>query len=189
MNSSEIPRNEPPEARAGLTWQWRREDLVSDYPASSWTLKYWFKKTGATQANFLDHGNRRRRQLRRQRRCATTGAYTAGDYTWAAIVTGGSTEAYEVDRGRLKLLARYDQAANLDDRTHARKVLDAIEAVIENRATLDQQEYTIGSRHLKRMTAAELVAFREKYRGLVAQEELQERIRNGQGGNRLVVKL
>jgi hypothetical protein len=47
-------------------------------------------------------------------------------------------------------------------------VLDAIEAVIENRATLDQQEYTIGSRHLKRMTAAELIEFRDKYRGLVA---------------------
>jgi hypothetical protein len=90
---------------------------------------------------------------------------------------------------RFKLLARYDQAANLDDRSHARKVLDAIEAVIENRATLDQQEYTIGSRHLKRMTVAELIEFRDKYRGESRRRRMLERMRNGQGGNRLVVKL
>jgi hypothetical protein len=52
---------------------------------------------------------------------ATTAAYTAGDYTWAAIVTGGSSEAYEVDRGRFKLLARYDQArTSTTARTRAR---------------------------------------------------------------------
>ncbi|HUO43549.1 MAG TPA: hypothetical protein VMT94_01395, partial [Burkholderiales bacterium] len=57
MNPSEIPRNEPPEARAGLTWQWRREDLSDDYPASSWTLKYWFKQTGANGGKFSIQAN------------------------------------------------------------------------------------------------------------------------------------
>lgn len=189
MNASEIPRNEPLEARAGLTWQWRREDLSTDYPASTWTLKYWFKKTGSTQANFSITASADGSSFAVNTAAATTAGYTAGDYTWSAVVTGGSTEAYEVDRGRLKILARYDQAANLDDRSHARKMLEAIEALLENRSSVDQQEYTIGSRHLKRMTVAELKDWRDYYRGQVGAEDMVERARNGQGGNRLVVKL
>jgi hypothetical protein len=188
MNAAEIPRNEPPEARAGLTWQWRREDLASDYPASTWTLTYWFKKTGSTGANFSIAASADGDNFAVSVAAATTGAYTAGDYTWAAIVTAGS-EAYEIDRGRLKLLAKYSAAANLDDRSHARKALEAIEAVLENRATVDQQEYSIGSRMLKRMPAKDLLEFRDYYRGQVAMEDMVERARNGQGGNRLVVKL
>lgn len=189
MNTSEIPRNEPPEARAGLTWQWRREDLTADYPASAWTLKYWFKKTGATQANFSIQANADGDNFAVNVLAATTAAYTAGDYTWSAQVTGGTSEAYEIDRGRMKVLARYDAAANLDDRSHARQALEAIEAVLLNRATLDQQEYSIGNRMLKRMPAADLLKFRDYYRGQVATEDMAERARNGQGGNRLVVKL
>lgn len=189
MNASEIPRNEPPEARAGLTWQWRREDLSADYPATSWTLKYWFKELKASGANFSITCTADGSSFVVNVSAATTAALTAGKYSWAAEVTGGSTEAYEVDRGTLTVLPRYDQASALDDRSHARKALDAIEAVIESRATIDQQEYTIGSRTLKRMTGEELLKFRDYYRAQVGAELMVERARNGQGGNRLVVKL
>ena len=39
-----IPTTEPTRLRAGDTWQWRREDL-SDYPATAWTLTYWFRNS------------------------------------------------------------------------------------------------------------------------------------------------
>lgn len=188
MNAAEIPRNEPPEARAGLTWQWRREDLAADYPASTWTLTYYFKKTGSTGANFSIAASADGDNHAVNVAAATTAAYTAGDYTWAAIVTAGS-EVYEIDRGRLKLLAKYNAAANVDDRSHARKTLEAIEAVLESRATKDQEEYTIGTRSLKRTPLKELIEFRDYYRGQVAMEDMLERARNNQGGNRLVVKL
>ena len=92
-------------------------------------------------------------------------------------------------RGTLEVLPRYDQAANLDDRSHARKVLEAIEAVIEGRATKDQEEYTIGSRTLKRTPVKELLELRDKYRGEVHAEELAENARNGKQGGKLVVRL
>jgi hypothetical protein len=57
-------------------------------------------------------------------------------------VSGGSSEVYEVDRGTIVLLPRYDQAAAYDDRSHARKMLDAIEAVLESRASADQSSST-----------------------------------------------
>lgn len=189
MNASEIPVNEPPEARAGLTWQWRREDLSDDYPASSWTLKYYLKQLGTGGAHIEITATADGDLFAVLVAASTTQGYTAGKYSWAAVVTGGSSEVYEVDRGVLNVLARYDQANALDDRSHARKMVDAIEALLENRATIDQQEYTIGARHLKRMTVEELTTWRDYYRSQVFQEDMVERARNGQGGNRFVVKL
>src|SRR5574340_527910 len=53
------PTNEPSALRAGDTWSWRREDL-GDYPASSWTLKYYFRnssaKFDATERHQVDSG-------------------------------------------------------------------------------------------------------------------------------------
>jgi len=183
-----IPTNEPLEQRAGLTWQWTREDL-DDYPASTWTLKYWFKKTGSSGANFSITATADGDDFAVTVAAATTAAYTAGDYTWAAIVTAGS-EAFEVDKGTFKLLPRYDAAANVDDRSHARKMLDAIEATLQGKATKDQLAYTIGGRSLQRIPPLDLESWREKYRNEVAAEEADERIRNGLPNNsRLYARL
>ena len=182
----ETPTNEPRRHRAGLTWEWERE--FTDYPASTWTLKYWFKKTGSSGANFSITATADGAKHAVSVAASTTSGYTAGDYTWVAIVTAGS-EAFEVDAGTLELLPRYDAASNLDDRSHAVKTLEAIEAVIERRATLDQQSYQIGGRSLARMEIKDLLAFRDKYRAEVYAEQLAENARNGLGGSTLVVKL
>jgi hypothetical protein len=184
--SADIPTNEPKELRAGLTWQWTRTDL-SDYPASTWTLKYWFKRQGGTD-KFSITATADGDAFDVTVAAATTASYVADDYTWVAIVTAGS-EAFEVDKGTAKILPRYDQDAALDDRTHAKKVLEAIEAVIEGRATKDQEEYTIGSRSLKRTPLKDLTMLRDKYKAEVLREHLEEEGRNGRQGGKLVVRL
>lgn len=181
----EVPTNEPSELRAGETWKWRRDDRTADYPASAWTLKYAFKNAsshieltatadGAVFAVTVA--------------AATTAAYTAGTYKWNAWVEGGSSEKYPFDSGTLEVLPKYDSATALDDRSHARIVLDAIEAVIEGRATKDQEEYTIGTRSLKHTPLADLVKFRGQYKAEVQREVLEEAARNGKGGGKLVVR-
>ena len=183
-----IATKEPLQARAGLTWQWRREDLA-DYPAPTWTLIYWFKKTGATQANFSITATADGAYFAVTVSASTTDAYTAGTYTWAAIVTAGS-ESFEVDHGALELLPKYSAVANLDDRSHARKTLDAINAVIEGRATLDQQEYAIGNRSLKRMPIADLLMFKSRYEMYVASEVAADRLAQGRTiGGKIQVRL
>lgn len=194
MNSSEIPRKEPPELRAGVTWQWRREDLTADYPASSWTLKYWMKQRAAAGGHIelassqisADGDN-----FAIVVPAATTAGYTAGKYDWAAEVSGGSSEVYEVDRGVLIVLARFDQASALDFRTHAERMLEAIETALVNKAELtpDQAEYTIGTRHLKRLSPKELLDWRDYYRAEVASQAMVDRLRKGQGGNRYLARL
>jgi hypothetical protein len=180
-----IPTNEPLQLRAGDTWQWNRQDLADNYPAPTWTLKYAFKNatqhfevTAAADGAFFAATVA----------MATTAGYTAGKYSWVAWVET-ATERHEVDRGWLTVLPVYTGTTTLDDRTHARKTLEAIEAVIENRATLDQQKYTIGSRSLDRMPIKDLLEFRDYYRGQVFSQDANERIRNGYGAGRLVAKL
>lgn len=184
--TAQVPTNEPLELRAGTTWVWTRS--LSDYPASTWTLKYWFKKRGSSGANFSIQATADGDTHSVSVSATTTAAYTAGTYDWVAQVSSGG-EVYDVDRGSLVLQPRYDQAANLDDRTHAQKMLDAIEALLENRSTLDQQEYTINNRSLKRLTVEELMKWRDYYRAQVFAAKSNERRRNGYGGGRIVGKL
>lgn len=180
------PTNEPSELRAGMTWEWDRNDL-SDFPAPTWTLKYWFKRMGGTDKFSITaaaNGSGHRVDVAP----ATTASYVADDYTWVAVA-GDGTDSHEVDRGTLKILPRYDQDQALDDRTHAKKVLEAIEAVIESRATKDQEEYTIHGRSLKRTPLKDLLALRDEYRAEVRAEQLEENARNGKEGGKLVVRL
>lgn len=184
--TASVPTNEPAQLRAGITWEWNRDD-IADYPAPTWTLKYWFKRMGGTD-KFSITATANGTGFSVSVPATTTAAYVADDYTWVAVVTSGA-ETREVDHGTLKLLPRYDADVALDDRTHARKVLEAIEAVIEGRASKDQEEYTIGQRSLKRTPLADLLELRNKYRAEVFGEQLAENAANGKQGGKLVFRL
>lgn len=182
---SEIAIQEPLRARAGVTWTWERQDLTA-YPAPAWTLTYWLKQQGGSGAHFSIVAAANGAYHRVTVSAATTAGYLAGDYTWVAIASAG-TDSYEVDSGTLTVQPKYSENVALDDRSHAKKVLDAIEAVIEGRASKDQQQYTIGNRALTRMPIDELLRFRARYKAEVAAEE---RLANGlAGGVKLTVKL
>jgi hypothetical protein len=181
-----VPTNEPLELRAGTTWSWRREDL-SDYPASAgWALKYWFKKYGGT-ANFSIDAAADGDAFVASRAAADTQALAAGKWTWVAQVSKAA-EIYDVDKGILEILPRYDQAQNLDDRSHARKMLEAIEAALEGRATasqLDLISLSIGSRAQQR-DVAKLLPLRDMYRREVQNEEAALAVASGLPNPRLV---
>lgn len=176
---------EPTSARAGDLWVWRREDLSADYPASSWTLTYRFKNAaGGFEVVAAADGD----YFEATVAAATSTSIAAGVYAWQARVSSG-TEYYTVDTGELEVLPNLFAglaATASDQRTHARKVLEAIEAVLEGRATTDQEEYTIGSRSLKRIPIADLLAFRDRYRMAVAREDQANGVPNNFGRDRYV---
>ena len=64
--------------------------------------------------------------------------------------------------------SRRSIAAGHDARSHVQRVLDAIEAVLEKRATLDQEQYRINNRELRRTPIADLLKLRDRYRGELA---------------------
>jgi hypothetical protein len=127
------PTKEPESLRVGDTWTWRRDDL-SDYPASTWTLTYYFRNASAHfDVIATADGDAFAVTVAK----ATTAARTAGIYGWLATVSDG-TSRFEVDGGQVTLLPDYGLAAALDDRSFAAKLLAAVEAELTSQGSSGQ---------------------------------------------------
>ena len=185
--AADIPTNVPAELRAGDTWKWTQ--TLADYPASAWTLKYRFKSpTAGFEVSATTSGDDYAITVT----AATTAGYAAGTYTWIAWVEGGTSEKYTVDTGVATIDADYRSGtatAGLDDRSHARKTLAAIESWIESRNP-GVAEYEIAGRRMKYIPIGDLLKLRQTYKTEVAAEDAAEALRNGTGiGRRIQFRL
>jgi hypothetical protein len=173
----QIPTDEPAELRAGDTWQWRREDLT-DFPASVWTLTYRFKNAsngfeivaaadGDLYAVSVD--------------ATTTSGYAAGEYSWQAQVSDG-TSKYTVENGSMTVLASFfatSASTAYDDRSTARKALDEINAKIASGGIgIKEYEINVGG-SMRRVAYADLLKWKQYYEALVANEEAAKRAAAG----------
>ncbi len=170
-----VATTEPECVRAGETLRW--EISLSDYPASTWTLTYTFtKKDEQFTITATADGDKHSVTVLP----AVSGLYEHGKYRYFGQVTDG-TNVYTVRQGYLDVqpnLAKFPQG--YDDRSHAVKVLEALNAMIEGKASKDQIAYSIGGRQLSRLTPTELLTWRNQYKWFVHQEEQRERLRKGQ---------
>jgi hypothetical protein len=174
---------EPEKLVSGDTWEWQRNDLAA-YPASEgWTLKYvLINATDKIEIDAITHGDDFKVYLA----AADTTAKAAGTYRFEASVSKNG-DRYRVGTGNIEVLADFASADTLDTRSHARRVLAAIEAVIERRATKDQEEYQIDGRSLKRTAIGDLLLLRNRYRQEVVNETHADQIARGKTGGRKVV--
>jgi len=181
-----VPSIEPEAIVAGDTLAWSRS--LADYPAGTWTLTYRARLLGGTAEITIVAGASGTAHLVGVA-AATSAGYTPGTYEWAAAVSSGS-ERHEIGRGLWVVKA--DPAAlpaGFDGRSHARQVLEAIEAVIAGRATKDQAAYTINGRQLTRTPIPDLLLLRDRYKAEVAREEQADRLNRGLAPrNRLQVR-
>ena len=58
--------------------------------------------------------------------------------------------------------------------------------MIQNRATKDQESYSIQGRSLARTPIADLIALRSQYKAELVREERAERIKNGLGHSGII---
>jgi hypothetical protein len=110
-----------------------------------------------------------------------TSAWAAGAYWYSLRATDG-TEVHEIETGTLTVAP--DLAAvsvEYDGRTHAERVLEAIEAVIEGRASKDQDSYRINNRELRRTPVSQLLKLRDVYRQEVRRARAVKRGRDTLG--------
>ena len=184
------PTQEPDTLVVGDRWVWRRDDLVSDYPLDEYALEYRFTEdsTGNTNA-FTIAATEAESTYLVEIASAVTASLTAADYQWAAfIIRSSDSQRVVVDQGRTEILPNL-QNTTADLRSHAKKVLDAIEAVLENRASQDQMSYSIAGRSLSRMSIDDLMTFRNRYRAEYLREIKLARIKNKQdSGNTIKVR-
>ncbi len=137
-----------------------------DFRADVWTLTYYFVGP-STEANIEAEASGQDFLLTLD--TSFTAALGVETLAWAAKVLKDD-EVYTVESGTVQVLPDLATSGPLDLRTHAQKTLDSIRAVIENRATTDEQEYKIGTRQLVHMTVSELMQFLAIYEKKVALE-------------------
>lgn len=114
----------------------------------------------------------------------TSAGWDAGEYTVTAQVAKvgarHTLDAVALSAGRLTstlvtILADPTEGDAYDDRSHARRTLDAINAMIEGRASKAQKSHTIRDRTVEYLAPEELIKWRTYYAGLVASEEAARR--------------
>lgn len=157
----------PTRLSAGLTFS-KLVDLAL-YPAPTWTLSVVMRGPGPVDLVAAAEGTSHRLAADAE----TTGTWSAGTYWYSARVTGPGG-LYEVATGQVVVVPDLAAAGDVyDGRTHAARALAAIEAVLEKRATLDQERYRINNRELYRTPTAQLTTLRDYYRAEVKREKRQ----------------
>jgi hypothetical protein len=171
------PEQVPDQLVVGDTWVWTRS--LTDYPASTYTGAWYFEnKSSQISISAVASGDIHTVSVAK----ATTAAYTAGEYRWRFVATkiSDSTRT-SVESGWVSVLADPAATGRVDWRSHARKTLAAIEAVIEGRATTDQESMSINGRSISRISIADLLKFRDYYKAEVSSEKAAEAVAAGLG--------
>jgi hypothetical protein len=173
----QIPTTEPQLFVAGETLIWRKS--LSDYPpGNGWTLKYsWRSQAGGFDVTADADGSAYKITVP----SSSTQSLAATTIFWQAWVENGdASEKHFIGRGQATVEAAF-QAPDVvyDGRSPVKRILDAIDALVAGKASLDQQEYTIGNRSLRRIPITELIALRDKYARLYASQQQKARLREG----------
>ncbi|AVO37384.2 hypothetical protein [Pukyongiella litopenaei] len=152
----------PNSIQAGISL--RVEIATPDFPAPDWQARAYLRgpsvidlvATAEGSAHLFYKGY------------AETSNWVDGLYDYS-IKVFDSTDAFEIERGQTRIaIDKMLVNSTYDARRHEQRVLDAVEAVIEGRATKDQESYTINGRTLTRTPIADLLKLRDHYRVEVA---------------------
>lgn len=156
----------PDKIGAGLTL-----DIVltlTAYPAPDWAVSVLLRGPSAIDLHAVADGT----QHRIYRTAQETAAWAPGSY-WYTMRATRDGEVVEVETGSVQITP--DMAAvtePYDGRSQAQIALEAINAVLAKRATLDQERYRINNRELYRTSIADLLKLRSFYMEEVKREQL-----------------
>lgn len=174
--------NVPNTLTVGDRWCWKREDIVTDYPTADYTLTYSFRLLSSAATEIaLDNTyiTESSTAYTIEVPSAVTAAYTKGDYSYQEYITNASSQRIVISTGFVTVESNLD-ADSADPRSHSRIVFDALEAMLESRATIDQSSMSIAGRSLNRMTPEQIRDWYEYYRHKVNLEIKKDRISKGQ---------
>ena len=146
-----------------IRWQYASADYrVSD----GYKLAYNFK---GVDGGFKVEGVVNGESYRFEITSADSTNLKAGRYWWQLVATQenimiGSNLLHVIDSGEVEIKPNLSLLDSYDGRNHLEKVLDALEACLQGKASRDQMSYSIASRSLSRMNPDELLKWRNQYR-------------------------
>ena len=187
FDSTNWKENPPNPFIAGDYFAFKRTDLSTNFPTSSYEVKFNASLFGASTAStsaaqisitatesgseyqFTVNGN-------------TTKDWTTGDYAWSIFVTDSSdaNKRHQIQYGTFLIKPNW-QVSNADPRSDAQKNLELVEDILYNRVQGDVSSYSIAGRSLSKLGPDELITMRDFYKRQVVMETRKERIRLGQG--------
>lgn len=172
--------NIPATLRSGDTWAWT--ESLPDYPATTYTLKYSFyhHEESVNTITAVADGSDYSVGLS----AVDSAKYKPREWHWTACVekgTGATLERKTVGAGTVEVKPGLaNVTAGMDLRSHAQKVLDAINATLEGRATQAQASITVNGKAVSYMRPDELLNYQAVYQRRVDKEKAKER---GEGGS------
>lgn len=164
-------------ATAGLDFQ--ASVSLPDYPAPAWTLAAYLR--GPQSIDLLGQvvttGNRHQFDVP----ASETTSWKPGRY-WYSLRASRDGRVIEAHKGELTVRPDlYAAPEGFDGRSPNQIALEAIDAVIAKRASLDQERYRINNRELYRTSIGDLLKLRAYYASKVAGENNCKAGRSGFG--------
>ena len=186
FDSTNYPTEVPDELQLGDFWAWKKDNLASDYPTADYSLSYEFNLIdGATASNFTLTATESNDEYIIS--TSDTGSYTKGEYNWVSYITRTSDSArVKIAEGYIEIQDNY-ATTSASVRSHAKIVLDAVKAVIENRATMDQSSMSIAGRSLSRMSISELYELKDRAQRDYNAEVKKAAIKNGKSSGTTIL--
>lgn len=156
--------SEPKKFIAGTLQEWTRED---SYAYGLWSFKYVLIGSASKTINCtVDAG-----LVSVILPSADSSDWPAGKYAWT-LVRERDGETVHVDRGYFYIDANPIGIEDpIDVRTHAERVLEAIEKRMESRVLSDHENYTVDGRSLARIPMMDLNKLRKEYAWKVRMEK------------------
>ena len=139
-----------------MSWKWSD----ATFPAGTWTLTYTLvSPKGRIQITASADGSDHLVEVT----TAISAAYLPGEYKWQAHVSDGASERYKVGEGFLSVVADFATKTSFDARSHVKRVLDALNAVIERRASKTQMSQAVDGIQISHMSLADQIQHRDRY--------------------------
>lgn len=106
-----------------------------------------------------------------------------GKYAWILRVKQGTT-VKTIQEGSIEV--KPQPGLGVDERSHIRKVYEALQRVLEGRATRSDLEYWVGDKKLKSMTHEEIIKALKLYEYYLINEEKLEKLKKITGNKNLI---
>jgi len=174
---------EPDRIVVGDFIQWKRSDLVDDYPVADYSAEYVARITGGGASEVKVTGTEASNYYLFTVDSATSADFETGIYHWQLEVTQTSSgNRVVVDTGSFEAIVDLD-SNQADPRIHAEIMVTKIESLLQGKADSDVSNYSIGNRSLTKLSFEELMNAREYYQREVVRYYNEEKVRHGRTGS------
>jgi hypothetical protein len=179
FDPTNAPETEPLTFVLGDFVQWKRSDLVHDYPLATYSAQYVSRLSAGGNTEFTVVGTETGGTYLFTIPSATSSGFTAGDYHWQLeVVRTSDNSRIVIQRGDWSILVDLDVNGS-DPRSHAQIMIGKIESILQGKADSDIGSYSIAGRSLTKMSFAELMEARDRYKAEYTQELIKSRLEAG----------